>query len=159
MNKNTIHGINEILSELARLSVREDELNSRLDKQRSLLTIKCVSCGKNHAIADLTAIQTHWYTEPNGCTGGDYWNTGEIQFICPKTEVRNRLSFDNYDVPWDERREYKNNPSDQFNRIYKSLFKDVIKEYEKNHQHDWVNNEFVDKNRAMFGLVERRTKP
>lgn len=48
-------------------------------------------CGAHLEIKDLTYIQTHWYTAPHGCTGGDYWNAGEGQFVCPKCDHRNRL--------------------------------------------------------------------
>ena len=51
-----------------------------------------------HKIKDCVAIQTHWYTEPSGCTEGDYWNQGEINIICPETNHRNRMLFDNYVV-------------------------------------------------------------
>ena len=48
-------------------------------------------CKAWHAIKDLVYIQTHWYTEPHGCTGGDYWSEGEGQWICPACGHRNRL--------------------------------------------------------------------
>jgi len=52
-------------------------------------------CGAEHPIDSLEYIQTHWYTEPHGCTGGDYWNQGEGNWICPSCGGRNRL----YDHP------------------------------------------------------------
>ena len=52
-------------------------------------------CGKRTQIRNLIYIQTHWYTAPHGCNGGDYWNAGEGQFDCPKCGHRNRL----YDRP------------------------------------------------------------
>lgn len=48
-------------------------------------------CKAWYAVKDLVYIQTHWYTEPHGCTGGDYWNEGEGQWICPACGHRNRL--------------------------------------------------------------------
>ena len=48
-------------------------------------------CGHLFPVKVLTYIQTHWYTEPYGCTGGDYWNSGEGQFICPNCGHKNRL--------------------------------------------------------------------
>ncbi len=48
-------------------------------------------CGAMLCIGDLEYIQTHWYTEPYSCTGGDYWNAGEGQFVCPKCLKLNRL--------------------------------------------------------------------
>jgi hypothetical protein len=48
-------------------------------------------CGAEIPIATLAYIQTHWYTEPSGCTGGDYWSQAEGQFKCPECGVINRL--------------------------------------------------------------------
>lgn len=52
-------------------------------------------CGGFSRVGDLTFIQTHFYIEPHGCTGGDYWRAGEGQFVCPLCGHRNRL----YDSP------------------------------------------------------------
>jgi len=48
-------------------------------------------CGAKLHVSDLVYIQTHWYVPPSGCTDGDYWNTGEGQFVCPKCGCTNRL--------------------------------------------------------------------
>jgi hypothetical protein len=48
-------------------------------------------CGAVHKIKDLTYIATHWYVRPYSCTGGDYWNEGEGNFICPSCNHRNRM--------------------------------------------------------------------
>lgn len=48
-------------------------------------------CGAMHPVGHLEYIQTHWYVEPHGCTGGDYWREGEGQWVCPTCGHRNRL--------------------------------------------------------------------
>lgn len=48
-------------------------------------------CGAQFPVNQLTYIQTHWYTAPYSCTGGDYWNQGEGQFMCPSCGHKNRL--------------------------------------------------------------------
>lgn len=48
-------------------------------------------CGALLPVKNLTYIQTHWYTEPYSCNGGDYWNEGEGQFACPECGAINRL--------------------------------------------------------------------
>lgn len=50
-------------------------------------------CGKLLAVHTIQYIQTHWYVSPYSCTGGDYWNEGEGDFICPKCSYRNRLRW------------------------------------------------------------------
>jgi hypothetical protein len=48
-------------------------------------------CGRVTKVSKIDYIQTFWYTEPYGCVGGDYWNEGEGQFVCPKCGALNRL--------------------------------------------------------------------
>ncbi len=62
----------------------------------------------------------------------------------------------NYDVPFKERRLYENNPEEQFKRIYRKLFKEIINSYDKTIPGRWVINRYVDQNRKEFGLVEKR---
>ena len=76
---------------------RNKKLIIQVEKQRANKQFRCC-CGSMHKIKDCVAIQTHWYTEPSGCTEGDYWNQGEINIICPETNHRNRMLFDNYVV-------------------------------------------------------------
>ncbi len=84
----------------SRLSERETELTK-------LITVKCGNynirdgtkyyfvpqggCEKEFPIGELEYIRTHWYTEPYSCNGGDYWNEGEGQFICPECGLKNRF--------------------------------------------------------------------
>jgi len=77
---------------------------SRAEAQRRThaanIRIKCLGwtvnsrksgCGKFFRVSTLTYIQTHWYTPPFSCSGGDYWNQGEGQFVCPGCGAMNRL--------------------------------------------------------------------
>lgn len=137
------------------LEEQKKEISRAIDELNRKREIQC-SCGDSHSIGDLTAIQTHWYTPPSGCTEGDYWNEGELEFCCPTTGIINRLLFDNYDVPWKERDKYDNNPAQQFNHMYRRLFKEIINTYEPNMSGRGVNNHYVDKNREKFWLVEKR---
>lgn len=54
-------------------------------------TVTSKGCGAELRVGALVYLQTHWYVEPFSCTGGDYWNAGEGQFICPKCGAKNRL--------------------------------------------------------------------
>ena len=142
--------------QLAEIHQQEKQILAKIDAGNKNRKIKCGACEDYHKIGVLTAIQTHWYTPPHGCTEGDYWNEGELQFVCPETNVKNRLLFNNYDVPWDERRNYANNPEEQFKRNYKHLFIEVKDSHDKTTSGEWVNNFYVDQNRKKFGLVERK---
>jgi hypothetical protein len=53
------------------------------DKAMRDLAAKCSWCGEESPLSAITLIQTHWYTSPHGCTGGDYWNVGERAWECP----------------------------------------------------------------------------
>lgn len=48
-------------------------------------------CGTALHIKDLTYIQTLWYVEPFSCSGGDYWNNGNGEFVCTNCGALNRL--------------------------------------------------------------------
>lgn len=48
-------------------------------------------CKGLFAVKDCEYVQTYWYTDPHGCSGGDYWSPGEGQWICPGCGTRNRL--------------------------------------------------------------------
>jgi len=163
--------------QLGNLRGEEEKILGQIAARNSRKKIGCESCGKRHQISTLTLIQTHWYTPPSGCMEGDYWREGEIQFVCPTAKVANRLMFDNYDVPWEKRRNFENNPEEQFKRKYKPLFREVIESHEHsvsgeraNYYHKdgreldesevpndrRVNNYYVDERRKSFGLVEKR---
>lgn len=66
--------------------------NARKAKDSAMrdLTAKCSWCGVASPLSAITLIQTHWYTSPHGCTGGDYWNAGERQWECPSCKKRCR---------------------------------------------------------------------
>lgn len=67
-----------------------------IDRQNADSLIRCEGnvlgkgCGELLRIGDLEYIQTHWYTPPRSCSGGDYWQQGEGNFYCPKCGHRNR---------------------------------------------------------------------
>lgn len=137
--------------ELEETEEKRKEILKKIDERNARKTIKCASCDKPHQIRALKAIQTHW-------TGGDYWNEGELQFICPETDVRNRLLFNNNDIPWEKRKDYENDPEAQFRVKYKKLFREVTDEHDRDDErnYEFENNYYVDENRKRFGLVEKR---
>lgn len=107
-------------------------------------------CGKYHKIKSCDVIQTYWYVEPHGCIGGDYWNEGEIQIICPITNKKNRLFFKDHPT-WKKRDIYKYSLEMQFKREYLHLFKNIIKDYDKD-KRSWWNNYYFVKNYKRFDL-------
>lgn len=145
----------QIKARLAKLIAEHSELLKKMDEKKANLRFRC-GCGRTHRIKDCVAIQTHWYTSPSGCTGGDYWNIGEMQIICPVTDVKNRCMFNNYDVDWTKRDDYAYNAEKQFRSQYKGLFKEVIDDYDKD-KRGWWNNFYFDDNHKKFNLyVEGR---
>ncbi len=133
-----------------RLEKVQKELES-INKIRKNRTILC-SCGKRHKIAKLELIITYWYEEPRGCTGGDYWNEGEWQFLCPKDRCRNRLLFNDYDMAYDKQYCVGVAAEPTFKSLYKNLFASTISLYEKHTDYNFYNNYFVDKHRKYFEL-------
>ena len=68
-----------------------EQNNKAIKEQKRTTLVQCYHCNTLHKISDLIYIQTHWYTPPHGCTGGDYLTAGEGQFKCPNCELINRL--------------------------------------------------------------------
>jgi hypothetical protein len=54
----------------------------------------CINCNKKTQFQNVIYVQTYWYTPPSGCTDGDYWSQGEVNIICPKCKILNRLLSD-----------------------------------------------------------------
>jgi hypothetical protein len=145
-----------IAEQLQHLERQKKSLLSRQDKLRANKMFVCL-CGHRHKIKECVVIQTHWYTPPRGCTEGDYWNDGELQIICPTSNEKNRVLFDDFDVPWELRREYKYDTTAQFSRLYKHLFKKAVDDYKQDTRY-WENNYYFDKNRAKFDLCPQYDK-
>lgn len=128
----------------------------RLMASRSRRKILC-SCGESHPINQLELIVTHWYVEPSGCSGGDYWNEGEWQFLCPGFGMRNRLMFDDYDVDYDSRNDSLVAAEPAFKAIYRSLFSSRSDSYDHgNIAGDFYNNRYVDEHRKLFELPPKK---
>jgi len=135
--------------QLENIRKEEGKILDRIKNRNSKRKIQCSCCENFHEIHNLTAIQTHWYVTPSGCTEGDYWNEGEIQFLCPDSGVINRVMFDNYDL--EKRKLY--DPEYQFKSIYKILFNEIKNEYRDKMPGERMNNYYVDSHRKKFGLV------
>lgn len=91
-------------AEVAAAEAILDRRESALAERARRSTVACTSqvatgkgCGARHEIGDLTYVQTHWYEEAHGCTGGDRWHMGEGQWRCPSCGHVNRL-YDSPDV-------------------------------------------------------------
>lgn len=142
-------------------NLRETEdLQRLIDERKRRTMLACYSCDSRHPIGNLTLVQVYFHVPPRGCNEGDYWQRGEIRFICPRTDEHNRLLFDTDDVPWPERERYENDPQAQFLRNYGHLFAQRIN-YHKGEDHPqpaWVNNYYLDQNRKRFGLVPQRNQ-
>lgn len=131
----------------AALATAEAALN---EERRSRL-ILC-RCGEMHAIRDLHLIIKHWYTEPHGCTGGDYWTEGEWRFVCPVTSVENRLLFDDYNVEHEKRQTVGVAAQPTFKNLYRGLFASSEDRYKDDSRGYRDNNFYVDENREYFEL-------
>lgn len=143
------------LKETASAAIALNAALERVDDARKNLTILC-GCGKRHKIGDLKLIVTHWYVSPHGCTGGDYYNEGEWQYLCPKDNVRERLLFDNYRVPYEYRYEREYNPEQLFKSAYRGLFMETVETHEDAEERAISpfhrNNYFIDRNLKYFGI-------
>jgi hypothetical protein len=89
--------VKQLNAEVAELEQEMKALEKKRDELLGRTLVQCINsrygkgCGKKHRICNLVYIRTHWYVQPYGCTGGDYWNEGEGNFICPACQHRNTL--------------------------------------------------------------------
>lgn len=124
-----------------------------LNIKRANRKILCC-CGKMHAIKALDLIVTHFYIEPHGCIGGDYWKEGEWNFVCLEG-INNRLLFDDYGVDWQKRETVGIAAEPTFKRLYHGLFKSLVDEHKVYSDRPNNINYYVNNNRKRFELPEQ----
>ncbi len=75
-------------------------LKEELDKVLPNKQFSC-RCGRRSQIKHVSVISVMFYTEPHGCTGGDYWSFSEYWIVCPKCNDYTRgydlMSYDKKD--------------------------------------------------------------
>lgn len=65
-----------------------NELHKQIKLKEGKFKYKCPSCNKFSKLKDTDAVQKHYYIEPHGCTGGDYWVTNGVEWFCPKCNTK-----------------------------------------------------------------------
>lgn len=80
----------ELVRALEIKAIEAAAVKEELYEVRSRKLLKCSHCNRRTRVCDLVLIQRYWYEEPYGCTGGDRWHKGELQYECPKCGKRNR---------------------------------------------------------------------
>lgn len=130
-----------ITKKIKKLDERRAVLEAELQEARANLDFPCC-CGEVHKIKDCDVLQTHWYTPPSGCTDGDYWNSGELQVVCPVTGSKNRLLD----------RSVNDHLAKQFSSSYKRLFKSVTDTYKGQDLGNHWNNYMLENNVEYYGL-------
>ena len=85
--------VNDLFEEYETAKERLDEITRQIDERKSQTIVRCPNkdCLRGYEVRELDYIQTHWYVEPSGCTGGDYWNKGEGRWRCPVCGAVTRL--------------------------------------------------------------------
>lgn len=73
--------------EIAETETRLAELKQERDVLLGQTRLYCVVCKTSHPINKYRYLQTHWYVEPHGCSGGDYWKQGDGECQCPCGQV------------------------------------------------------------------------
>jgi len=56
--------------------------------------VQCSLCRKRSRFGRFGFVQDYWYTQPSGCSGGDYWSRTEIKLcyiVCPECSVMNYI--------------------------------------------------------------------
>jgi hypothetical protein len=127
-------------------------------KQRSNRMFKCL-CGEMHKIKDCVVVQSHWYTPPSGCAGGDHWNSGELIILCENNRgLGNRILFNEHSSYHKINGKTPKRLSDQFSWLYKYLFKEVIDQHREKVYQRWQNNFYFDMRQEFFELDQNATE-
>ena len=88
--------LDELQKERETAQAQIARIDGEINARKAQTLARCESnnfgpgCKAAFEIRELEYIQTHWYTHPHGCSGGDYWTQGEGQWICACGH-RNRL--------------------------------------------------------------------
>lgn len=131
-------------------------LVERREKQLSTKVIKCASCEKSNKIKDIELVGVETYVQPYSCTGGDYWQHSEYNYICPHCQVRNRFLFnDYYNINYQHRQQH--NLGNYFFTEYRDRFKSFKRKADNEMSNQFVNNYYIEKNIDKF-LTEKRIK-
>jgi len=85
--------LEDLRKQKQKLKSQLDEVEKRISVALGKTLVRCrkPECGRGWEIRELTYIQTHWYEQPSGCTGGDIWREGEGNWKCPTCETMHRL--------------------------------------------------------------------
>jgi hypothetical protein len=142
------------LAAVKRAEKRLAEAEAALRQVRARRALPCeCGCGNSYAIGELKLRVTHWYVEPHGCTGGDYWQEGEWQFVCPTSGALNRLLFHDYSVEYSKRHTVGVAAEPTFKRLYRDLFASYIEVHERRESGQPMYNNFcVDQQRDYYEL-------
>lgn len=81
-------------NEIAKVDKEIADLKAKRLVLRKNKVWKCPNCGVRKRIKSLELQTEQYYVEPHGCTGGDYWTTGDkpIYYIaCPGCKLNIRF--------------------------------------------------------------------
>lgn len=126
--------------ELEALNAKRSALLKQLAEERRNKKLLC-GCGSKHPVGSMVVIQTHWYD-------GAYWRQGELQYLCPKKNIRNRI----FGLSKDEEQNFK--------LRYKRMFKTVELLYRDSYFHHeedarpFANIDFTPSDVKRLGLLE-----
>lgn len=87
----TTKSLEELRNDLLEASERAREIVNAIKAVQAQTVVMCSKCKRGREIKDIDYIQTHFYIEPSGCTGGDYWNEGEGRWQCDRCQHIERL--------------------------------------------------------------------
>ncbi len=73
----TIKNYKQIEKEIVEVEKQLKKLQYQRKHAHRRRLINCIHCDQRTQLGSLIYIQTHWYEEPHGCTGGDWWHEGE----------------------------------------------------------------------------------
>ncbi len=139
----SIKHLQEKMSDLLR---QVEETRNEIKEHYANKKIECACCKKLHTIKKCIAYDTYSYFGLDS----DYYE-GEMQFVCPKSGVRNRLYFALPD--YSHRKDIEYDAEMQFKSRYRDgMFKETIRKDSDEFKDGHINNYYVDKNHKKFDI-------
>lgn len=100
----------EIEKEIEQKTIEIEMLRRELVQAKKRLHLKCSNCKESSKVGEITVVLCHSKSDGGYCIG-DTYHERELEFICPKCDVQNRLV-----------------PQGKMNSL-RSSFKELVNEY------------------------------
>lgn len=123
----------ELRREKKKLKKQIKDINEQLDAVLPNKRYTCPECNRRSQIKNVSIVHLMSYTEPHGCTGGDYWSFAEeYLMVCPKCNAAARAyDTSDFDNKYKDGEVAPNTKRYKFVKRYYDYFKEHLRWYRR----------------------------